>query len=211
VRRDWMLSRSAFGDGPFNKARNSGALNDSDSAKIAPSILAADFARLDEQVGEAEGVGADRIHVDVMDGHFVPNISMGAPIVASFRHVTRLALETHLMISVPDSFIDEFIHAGSDSFLVHWEGNHNLHRTVQNIQQFLYTTLQKIRAVRRTIDRFNPSCDLEVDGGIDHETARLAVDAGANVLVAGSTIFGDAEGVISGMQNLGASLGMVKQ
>jgi ribulose-phosphate 3-epimerase len=146
-----------------------------------------------------------------MDGHFVPNISMGAPIVASFRHVTRLPLETHLMISVPDSFIDEFIQAGSDSFLVHWEGNHNLHRTVQNIQQFLYTTLQKIRAVRRTIDRFNPNCDLEVDGGIDHETARLAVDAGANVLVAGSTIFGDAEGVISGMQNLGASLGMVKQ
>ncbi len=220
--------------------------------KIAPSILAADFARLGEQVGEAERAGADRIHVDVMDGHFVPNISMGAPIVASLRRVTRLPLETHLMISNPDFFLQEFVEAGSDSFLVHWEGNLNLHRTVHNIrthgkragvainpatpaamleeilpeidqvlvmtvdpgfghQQFLHRTLLKIGIVRQMIDRLNPVCDLEVDGGIDPETARLAVEAGANVLVAGSAVFGDRDGITAGIQNLRTSISLVKQ
>ena len=102
-----------------------------DAVKLAPSILDADFARLGEQVAEAERAGADRIHVDVMDGHFVRNISMGAPIVQSLRRITRLALVTHLMISDPDFFLEEFVEAGSDSFLVHWEGNANLHRTVE--------------------------------------------------------------------------------
>src|SRR5215472_11413625 len=102
--------------------------------KLAPSILAADFARLGEQVAEAEQAGADRIHVDVMDGHFVPNLSVGVPIVQSLRRVTSLPLETHLMISDADFFLDEFAEAGSDPILVHWEGNDNLHRTVQRIK-----------------------------------------------------------------------------
>jgi len=102
--------------------------------KLAPSILSADFAHLGKQVGEAEYAGADRIHVDVMDGHFVPNISMGPLVVQSLRPVTRLPLETHLMISDPDFYLDEFAEAGSDSLLVHWEGNNNLHRTVQRVK-----------------------------------------------------------------------------
>src|ERR1700758_3878670 len=185
-----------------------------DFIKLAPSILAVDFARLGEEVSEAERAGADRIHVDVMDGHFVPNIAIGAPIVHSLRRVTRLALETHLMISNPDSFLDEFAEAGSTSFLVHWEGNNNLHRTVQRIkalgkraglainpatpasvmeeilpdldqvlvmtvnpgfghQHFLRSTLLKIRRAAQMIERVNPECALEVDGGIDETTAPL--------------------------------------
>jgi len=217
-----------------------------DVVKLAPSILAADFARLGEEVAAAEHAGADRIHVDVMDGHFVPNLSMGVPIVRSLRLVTQLPLETHLMISDPDAFLDEFVEAGADPVLVHWEGNDNLHRTVQRInalgkragvvinpatpalvleeilqdvdqvlimtvnpgfghQHFLHTTLPKIRRVRQMIERVKPGCDLEVDGGINAETAPLVVQAGANVLVAGSAIFGHDEGVAAATKRLRAA------
>jgi ribulose-phosphate 3-epimerase len=215
--------------------------------KLAPSILSADFAYLGKQVVEAEQAGADRIHVDVMDGHFVPNISMGAPIVQSLRRITHLPLEIHLMISDPDFFLDEFVEAGSDSFLVHWEGNANLHRTVQRIktlgkragvvinpatpaavleeilcdvdqvlvmtvnpgfghQPFIHTTLPKIRRVRQMIDESEGGCDLEVDGGIDANTAPLVVDAGANVLVAGTAVFGESGDVSAAMDRLRVSL-----
>ena len=219
--------------------------------KLAPSILAADFARLGEQVKEAEKAGADRIHVDVMDGHFVPNLSIGAVVVQSLRPITRLHLETHLMISDPDLYLEEFAEAGSDSLLVHWEGNNNLHRTVQRIkalgkrpgivinpatpaivlkeilpdvdqvlvmtvnpgfggQHFIATTVPKIRRVRQMIDEIKPGCDLEVDGGIDPKTAPLTVEAGANVLVAGSAIFNAKEGIAAAMQRLQAAVEKVK-
>jgi ribulose-phosphate 3-epimerase len=171
---------------------------------------------------------------------------MGAPIIRSLRKATRLSLEAHLMISDPDFFVDEFAQAGTDSFLVHWEGNNDLSRTVQHIkalgkrvgvainpatpaevleeimqdndqvlvmtvnpgfghQHFLHTTLPKIGRARRMIDRIKPGCDLEVDGGVDVATAPLAVAAGANVLVAGSAIFNDGEGVADAMKRLQAA------
>ena len=220
--------------------------------KLAPSILAADFARLGEQVAEAERSGADRIHVDVMDGHFVPNIAIGAPIVKSLRRVTRLPLETHLMISNPDFFLDEFAEAGSNSFLVHWEGNNNLHRTLQSIkalgrragvainpatpasvleeilpdldqvlvmtvnpgfghQHFLQSTLAKIQRVAQMIEQIKPGCELGVDGGIDQATAPMVVAAGANVLVAGTSVFGSDKSVGAAMESLRDAVTQIAQ
>ena len=219
-----------------------------DRIAIAPSILSADFARLGEQVAEAEAAGADRIHVDVMDGHFVPNITIGPVVVRSLRKVTRLPLEAHLMIAEPDRYLEAFADAGVDGLTVHVEGALHLHRTLESIarlrrrvglalnpatpasvleevlpeldlvlvmtvdpgfggQDFIESTIPKIRRVRELLDRVRPGCELEVDGGIHVATARRAVEAGARVLVAGSAIFDDPGGVRSGMDCLRRSLG----
>jgi ribulose-phosphate 3-epimerase len=225
---------------------------DPNAIKLAPSILAADFARLGEQVREAEKAGADRIHVDVMDGHFVPNITIGPLVVKALRPVTKLPLEVHLMIAEPDRFLDAFAQAGADSLLVHCENNANLHRTVQHVkalgkkagvvinpatpadvlseiirdvdlvlvmtvnpgfggQEFIANVLPKIRQVRGMIDKALGTIELEVDGGIEAETAMLTVEAGARVLVAGSAVFGAADGVAAAMERLrvGAAKGLV--
>jgi ribulose-phosphate 3-epimerase len=216
--------------------------------KLAPSVLAADFARLGEQIAEVEKAGADRIHVDVMDGHFVPNISIGIPVVESIRKVTRVMIEAHLMIDNADDYLDDFAAAGADSMLVHQEGNANLHRTLQHIrklgkrvgvvinpatppsvldevlpdvdlvlvmtvnpgfggQQFIHSTLGKIRRVRDMIQKVRPEIEVEVDGGIDEKTTPQVVKAGANVLVAGSSIYHAADGVAAAMKRLRAAAG----
>jgi ribulose-phosphate 3-epimerase len=213
------------------------------TVKLAPSILAADFARLGEQVAEAEAAGADRIHVDVMDGHFVPNISIGVPVVRSLRKITRLPLETHLMIADASSYLTAFAEAGSDTLIVHQEAVPHLHRAVQHIkqlglragvainpatpvvlledilddldlvlvmtvnpgfggQEFIPSTVPKIRRARELLDARRLAADLEVDGGIEPHTAPQAMAAGATVLVAGTAIFGQADGVAAAMQRL---------
>ncbi|MFO0847940.1 MAG: ribulose-phosphate 3-epimerase [Gemmataceae bacterium] len=202
---------------------------------IAPSILAADFSRLGEAVREVETAGADRIHVDVMDGHFVPNLSMGSVVVKGLRPVTRLPLEVHLMVEDPAMFLDGFVRAGADSFIVHLEvlpDPIHLLRHIRSLgkraglafnpdmpvariapflkdidlalcmtvfpgfggQAFVADGYDRVRELRGLIRDLNPACELEVDGGIDPATVGPVVTAGADVLVAGTAIFGAADG-----------------
>ncbi len=212
---------------------------------IAPSILAADFTRLGEQIADAQAGGADSIHVDIMDGRFVPNITMGPLVVAAARRVTSLPLDVHLMIVEPERHIPAFVEAGADIISVHVETCPHLHRVVQQIrelgakptvvlnphtpavlvqeilpevdmvlvmtvnpgfggQQFIPLTLHKIRQIRAMITELGRPIDVQVDGGIDRQTAPLVVAHGANVLVAGTSIFGAAEGIRSAIAGLRA-------
>ncbi len=209
-------------------------------AKIAPSILSADFGRLAEEVRAVEAAGADWIHVDVMDGRFVPNITIGPLIVRAVRQATRLPVDVHLMIVEPERYVADFVKAGADLVSVHVEASPHLHRTVQQIraagakagvvlnphtpeesvrcvledvdlvlvmsvnpgfggQSFIPSALPKIAALRARIDAIGRDIALEVDGGVARGTAEQVVAAGADVLVAGSAVFGAAAGAPEGM------------
>ena len=202
--------------------------------KIAPSILSADFANLGRDIQRIDS--ADYVHVDVMDGLFVPNISIGIPVVKSIRPVTALPLDVHLMIERPERYVEQFCDAGADIVTCHVEADteENIHLALKKIhakgkkagvvvkpktpasavlpfigevelilvmtvepgfggQKFMPDMMDKVRTLRRWIDARNPACELEVDGGIDPATAPVAVEAGANVLVAGSAVYGAAD------------------
>lgn len=217
-------------------------------ALIVPSILSADFARLGQQVEEAQAAGADRIQIDVMDGRFVPNITVGPMVVEAVRRHTSLPLEAHLMIVEPERYIEDFARAGADLIIVHQEVSPHLHRTVQQIhalgkragvainpatplaalqeilsdidlalcmtvnpgfggQAFISGMVSKITRLRAMIQQHNATCDLEVDGGINVETAPIVTRAGANTLVAGSSVYGAPGGVAAGIAALRAAIG----
>ncbi|MDE3059528.1 MAG: ribulose-phosphate 3-epimerase [Pseudomonadota bacterium] len=200
--------------------------------KIAPSILSADFARLGEEVDAVTQAGADYIHVDVMDGHFVPNLTIGPVVVKSIRPFSKLPFDVHLMIEPVDPYIEAYVKAGADIVTVHAEATTHLDRTLNLIkslgvkagvslvpgtpasaleyvmdiadlilvmtvnpgfggQSFIASQLEKIRTIRAMIEKSGRAVELEVDGGINPETARKVIAAGADVLVAGSVVFGD--------------------
>jgi ribulose-phosphate 3-epimerase len=210
---------------------------------VAPSILAADFSRLGDQVRETELAGAHRVHVDVMDGHFVPNLSMGPVVVQSLRPVTRLPLEVHLMVEDPARFIESFSRAGADTLIVHHEVLPDPRPLLRDLrargkkaglavnpenpieafepyladldlalcmtvhpgfggQAFLPESPERVRRLKQLIERHNPRCELEVDGGIDERTAPSVVKEGANVLVVGTGIFRSPSGPAAAVHKL---------
>jgi ribulose-phosphate 3-epimerase len=217
--------------------------------EIAPSILSADFARLGEQIEAAERGGATLIHVDVMDGHFVPNLTVGLPVVRSLARATQLPLDTHLMISEPGLYAEKFVEAGAKMVSVHIEADPNIHRTLTAIkkggakagivvnpatslfhleealqfadyvlvmsvnpgfggQQFIPTSVEKVRRLRRMIDERKLDVRIEIDGGIDRDNIARCAEAGAEIFVAGTSVFGDGdpEGSVRGLLSAAAQL-----
>lgn len=211
---------------------------------IAPSILSADFSRLGEEIRAVEEAGAEVIHIDVMDGHFVPNITIGPLVVEAVRRVTELPLDVHLMISEPDRYIKAFADAGADWITVHAEACTHLHRSLNFIrslgkkagavlnpatplssleyvleevdlvmlmsvnpgfggQSFIASTLKKCRELRTMLDKVNPAAGIEIDGGMSPKTIGAMAEAGANIFVAGSAIYGQ--------ENYGAVIQEMKQ
>jgi ribulose-phosphate 3-epimerase len=214
------------------------------SVKVAPSILSADFSRLGDEIRAVEAAGADLIHVDVMDGHFVPNITIGPLVVEAARKVTKLPLDVHLMIENPEQYVADFAKAGADYLTVHAEAAHHLHRLVQTIrehrgvkagvslnpatplealdyvlgdidlvlimsvnpgfggQAFIPSALDKIRRLRKMVDDRKLGLEIEVDGGVKPDNAQEIVAAGADILVAGSAVFGakDYAGAVKGIR-----------
>ncbi len=209
--------------------------------KIAPSILSADFARLGEQVAECERAGADVIHFDVMDGHFVPNISIGPVVLSAVRRTCGLRVDVHLMIENAERYVEAFAEAGADTLIVHVEANVHLHRVLEQIralgkhpavalnpatpanllsqvlddvdqilvmtvnpgiggQQFIRNVLPKIEQIRQMIG--TRTIELGVDGGVDQTTARAAAECGADLLIAGTSVFHDSRGIAKAVQAL---------
>ena len=181
-------------------------------ALLGPSLVSADFVRLAEEIARVEAAGADWLHLDIMDGHFVPNLTFGPPVVAAIRKISKLPLDVHLMVSNPAALVEQFAEAGADYLTVHVETEPHLHRLVNRIrelgvkpavtlnpatsvggQKFIPASLDKIRRLRQKLKRLDRQVLIEVDGGVNQETAPQLIEAGVDVLVAGSAVFGSAD------------------